>query len=94
MQDLIEKLRKTGRLDKMIASKNSSSMWKSTQSSGIDPEVKVYGKIDYRFKDGSKQRIPVEIVGYDESTSSFLLVNKELGVNTMRPRIYIELADD
>ena len=68
-------------------------MFKST-STEEDPANKVIGMIDYQFKGVGKQKIPVEIIGYDEATSAFILVNKEKNVHTMRPRIYIELKED
>ena len=89
---LIDRLREKGKLDPKIASV-ASSFWKSTTTEE-DPANKIIGLIDYQFKDIGKQKIPVEIIGYDESTSAFILVNKEKNVHTMRPRIYIELEDD
>jgi hypothetical protein len=51
----------------------------------------IKGTIGYQFKGKPKEQIPVEIKGYDEEHSSFLCVNEEKNVHTMRPRIYIEL---
>lgn len=42
----------------------------------------------------NRETIPIEVVGYDENTSSFVLNNSEKNVHTMRPRIYIELEED
>ena len=42
----------------------------------------------------NRETIPIEVVGYDENASSFVLRNSEKNVNTMRPRIYIELEED
>ena len=54
----------------------------------------IIAHINYDFKKGGRQRVPVEVISYDDETSSFLLANKELGVRTQRPRIYIELDTD
>lgn len=36
----------------------------------------------------------MEVRGYCERSSQFILVNEERKVNTMRPRIYINLEED
>ena len=55
---------------------------------------KIFGKMEFTFKNSKTEKIPVEIVSYDEATSAFLLVNEELNVHCLRPRIYIEVDDD
>ena len=54
----------------------------------------IIGQITYDFKSLGKQKIPVEVRGYDEGTSSFIVVNEKRKIQTQRPRIYIELEGD
>ena len=50
--------------------------------------------IIYDFKGIGRTRIPVEVRGYDELTSTFIVVNEERKISTQRSRIHLQLEDD
>lgn len=49
----------------------------------------VVASIFYDFKGKGRTRIPVEVRGYDDITSTFILVNAKKKIKTQRARIHI-----
>ena len=52
------------------------------------------GFTDYLFPDGSKEKIPVEVTGFERESGRFSIANYGRNIHSMTARIYIHLDDD
>ena len=64
------------------------------RGSGVERPAPITGKTDYLFPNGRKERIPIEVTGYERESGRFTFVNKKENINSMTARIYIHLDDD
>ena len=64
------------------------------RGSGVDKPAPITGHTEFLFPDGRKERIPIEVTGYERESGRFNFENKKLNVKSMTARIYIHLDDD
>lgn len=64
------------------------------EGSGVQPPEPIMGWTDYVFPGGRKERIRVEVTGFERESGRFNIVNHERNIHSMNARIYIHLDDD